>query len=88
MKQLENENDTNIENIFDKKVILYNDRINTFDHVVETLSEVCRHSIDECIRIAIEAHEYGKSICYTGSEEVCDTVLDILAENDLTVGME
>ncbi len=43
-----------------KELILYNDNINSFDFVIETLIEVCHHQPEQAEQCAFVAHNKGK----------------------------
>ena len=62
------------------KIILYNDDVNTFDHVIETLIRVCDHEPLQAEQCAILVHYTGKCDVKTGelSELVpkCSALLD------------
>lgn len=62
------------------KIILYNDEVNTFDHVIETLIRVCDHEPLQAEQCAILVHYTGKCDVKTGelSELVpkCSALLD------------
>lgn len=51
------------------KLILWNDHVNDMMYVVVALYEVCGLSDKECVRVMLEAHEKGKAVVKTGSEE-------------------
>jgi len=51
------------------EIILYNDDINTFDHVIETLIKVCQHTAEQAEQCAILVHYKGKCVVKTGSYE-------------------
>lgn len=48
------------------ELILFNDDVNTFDFVIETLIEVCMHSPEQAEQCAIIAHTKGKCGIKTG----------------------
>lgn len=50
-------------------LILYNDDVNTFDHVIETLINVCKHTYDQAEQCAIIVHFKGKCDVKSGSYE-------------------
>ncbi|MCB1194319.1 MAG: ATP-dependent Clp protease adaptor ClpS [Leptospiraceae bacterium] len=77
-----------ISNIYANKVILYNDDFNSFYHVEKCLVKICCKSKAESKRIALEAHNNGKAVCYTGSMEACETVAEKMGEANLTVSIE
>jgi ATP-dependent Clp protease adaptor protein ClpS len=49
------------------KLILHNDDINTFDYVMETLVEVCDHSMTQAEQCATITHYKGKCEVRSGS---------------------
>lgn len=46
--------------------MLHNDEVNTFDFVMETLVEVCKHSSNQAEQCAMIAHYKGKCEVLTG----------------------
>ncbi len=43
-----------------KKLVVYNDDINTFDWVIDTLVTVCRHSSEQAEQCTLIIHYKGK----------------------------
>jgi ATP-dependent Clp protease adaptor protein ClpS len=62
------------------EIILFNDDVNTFDHVIETLIKVCKHEPLQAEQCAILAHYKGKCSVKNGSIEeltpYCSALLD------------
>lgn len=52
--------DADIEKMY--QVVIFNDEVNTFDHVVECLVEIFTHSTGMASKLAWEAHNNGKAI--------------------------
>lgn len=48
-------------------IILYNDDVNTFQHVIETLVRVCDHTYEQAEQCAYIVHFSGKCTVKTGS---------------------
>ena len=61
--------------------------MNPFDHVEECLMKICFKSKNDAKRIALEAHNKCKAICYDGSIEACETVAAKMGEEGLTVSV-
>ena len=61
-------------------LILYNDDVNTFDHVIETLVNVCQHTYEQAEQCAIIVHFKGKCEVKSGSyaklKPLCTALLD------------
>ena len=43
-----------------RELVLYNDDVNTFDFVISTLIEVCKHEPEQAEQCAFVAHSKGK----------------------------
>lgn len=52
-----------------REIVLYNDDVNTFDHVIETLVSVCEHTWEQAEQCSIIVHYKGKCTVKTGSYE-------------------
>lgn len=63
-------------------LILWNDEVNTFEWVIETLIEICGHSTEQAEQCAMLIHYKGKYAVKTGSYEIlkpqCDAINDRL----------
>ncbi|MBS4041872.1 MAG: ATP-dependent Clp protease adaptor ClpS [Flavobacteriales bacterium] len=51
------------------EIVLYNDDVNTFDHVIETLVRVCDHTWEQAEQCSIIVHYKGKCTVKTGAME-------------------
>lgn len=61
-------------------LIVWNDEVNTFDWVIETLVEVCGHSYEQAEQCAYIIHFHGKYAVKEGSYDdlkpMCDAITD------------
>jgi len=48
------------------EIVLFNDNVNTFDHVISTLVEVCGHSFEQAEQCSLIVHYKGKCTVKTG----------------------
>ena len=66
--------------ILNNEIVLFNDDVNTFDHVIETLIRVCDHTDEQANQCALLVHYKGKCIVKTGSydelEPQCSSLLE------------
>jgi ATP-dependent Clp protease adapter protein ClpS len=69
-------------------VILLNDDWHTFDEVIIQLIKATGCSPEKALEIALEAHNEGEAVCFTGHKERCEHVASILEEIDLGVRIE
>ena len=51
------------------EIVLFNDEVNTFEHVIETLVHVCKHSYEQAEQCSLLVHYKGKCIVKTGVYE-------------------
>ena len=62
------------------EIILYNDDVNTFDHVIKMLVAHCGHTYEQAEQCAYIVHFSGKCVVKTGSyhklEPICAKLLD------------
>ena len=62
------------------EIVLYNDDVNTFDHVINTLVDVCSHTPIQAEQCALLVHYKGKCTVKTGSfdelEPQCSQLLN------------
>lgn len=52
---------------FNNEIIVYNDDVNTFDHVINTLIRVCDHTPEQAEQCSLIVHYNGKCTVKTGS---------------------
>ena len=73
------------------QLIVWNDEVNTFEWVIETLIEICGHSTEQAEQCALIIHSRGKyAVKYGGYDELkpmCDAITDrgINATVEITV---
>ncbi len=68
-----------------RELILFNDDVNTFEHVIESLIEVCNHDALQAEQCALIAHYNGRCGIMTGSLEELKTASDEMTDRELTV---
>ena len=54
----------------ENKLVLYNDDVNTFDFVIESLIEVCKHTLEQAEQCTMLVHYKGKCTVKTGDMEM------------------
>lgn len=62
------------------QIILYNDEVNTFDWVIESLVSVCRHEREQAEQCSVIVHHRGKCSVKVGNFDhlrpMCEALLD------------
>ena len=67
------------------QVSVLNDDYNTFDHVIDSLMEICNHSYLQAVQCSTLIHQTGKSSVYIDQWNHADEVYHDLQEEGLTV---
>jgi ATP-dependent Clp protease adaptor protein ClpS len=65
-------------------LVVFNDDVNTFDHVIDTLIRVCNHSAEQAEQCTLLIHFKGKCTVRTGTfdflkplrEAICEAGID------------
>ena len=82
------EKDAQLEEIvvsgIEKELVVFNDDFNTFDHVIETLIKVCKHSAEQAEQCTWIIHHNGQCSVKLGNMEslkplrdgICDRGID------------
>jgi ATP-dependent Clp protease adaptor protein ClpS len=52
-----------------KDLVVFNDDINTFDHVINTLIKVCKHTVEQAEQCTWIIHYKGKCAVKKGNEK-------------------
>lgn len=72
----------------EKNLILYNDNINTFEHVIKSLIKICRHDSEQAEQCAFIVHFNGKCAVKKGSFKKLKPIAEALSLQGLTVEIE
>jgi len=84
--QIEKESDLAISTQVEREheIILYNDDVNTFDHVINTLVAYCDHTLEQAEQCAYIVHHTGKCAVKSGSYEELKPISTKLLEAQLS----
>ena len=67
--------------VFQHEIVLHNDDVNTFDHVIDSLVSVCDHTVEQAEQCATLVHYKGKCAVKTGEykdlEPKCSKLLQL-----------
>lgn len=66
------------------EIVLYNDDVNTFDHVIDTLIYACDHSPEQAEQCSIIVHYKGKCTVKTGEYKELEPRCSMLLEAGLS----
>jgi ATP-dependent Clp protease adaptor protein ClpS len=71
-----------------KSIILYNDDVNSFDHVIECLMKYCNHSNVQAEQCALIINNKGKYAVKSGTISKLIPIYSALTMNNLTAEIE
>lgn len=66
------------------EIVLFNDDVNTFDHVIDTLIYACDHTPEQAEQCSIIVHYKGKCTVKTGIYEELEPRCSMLLEAGLS----
>ncbi|MEC3907503.1 ATP-dependent Clp protease adaptor ClpS [Tamlana sp. 2201CG12-4] len=66
------------------EIVLHNDDVNTFDHVIETLIYACDHTSEQAEQCALLVHYKGKCTVKTGEYDDLKPRCSMLLEAGLS----
>ncbi len=76
------------ESVAESALVLYNDHVNTFDHVINSLMATCKHKLMEAEQCAWIVHTAGKCIVKYGMYEELEPQCTSLLEKGLSAKIE
>ncbi len=71
-----------------RKLVLYNDDVNTFDFVIDCLMEICKHDELQAEQLAVLVHYKGKAIVKEGEAEKLAPMCTALTDRGLSAVIE
>jgi ATP-dependent Clp protease adaptor protein ClpS len=66
-----------------KDLVVFNDDFNTFDHVIETLVRICKHTLEQAEQCTWLIHHKGKCTVRTGAFEELDPMREAICEEGI-----
>ena len=81
IEKIQEELDVLIQETKKHEIILHNDDVNTFDHVIDSLVAVCDHTLEQAEQCSVLVHYKGKCTVKTGAykelEPKCSKLLQL-----------
>ncbi|MBL7986336.1 MAG: ATP-dependent Clp protease adaptor ClpS [Flavobacteriales bacterium] len=71
-----------------KEIILHNDDVNTFDHVIISLMEICGHELMQATQCAHIVHNNGKCSVKRGTFDRLEPMCNALHQQGLSADIE
>lgn len=74
--------------VYGHALVVYNDDVNTFDWVIESLIKVCKHTPEQAEQCSLLIHFNGKCAVKHGEEAELIPMKDALLERGITAKVE
>ncbi len=66
------------------ELIVYNDDVNTFDWVIQSLMDICRHSFEQAEQLSLIVHFKGRAVVKTAPFTVLLPMKDGLCDRGIS----
>ena len=73
---------------FSHRLVVWNDNVNTFDWVIETLIDICNHNQEQAEQCALLIHNVGKYDVKNGDMELLKPQRDAITERGINATIE
>lgn len=70
------------------KVIMHNDNHNTFDHVIDSIIDICGYNYLQAVQCTILVHEAKRCAIFEDLHSECEHVARLLSREGLKVTIE
>jgi len=77
-----------VEEVISKNLVVYNDHVNTFDYVIESLIKVCKHDVVQAEQCTYLIHYKGKCAVKTGEYDELESMCTALLDRNITAEIE
>ena len=94
MTTIEIDQETAVEDLIEnllaptKNIVVYNDDVNTFEHVILCLIKYCRHSLEQAEQCTHIIHNNGKCAVKSGNFNKLKPIYEALLENGILAKIE
>lgn len=69
-------------------LVVWNDEVNTFEWVIDSLMDICQHSEEQAEQCAMIIHFQGKYAVKNGEFDTLRTMRDAIAERSINATIE
>ncbi len=84
----EQDTDTLVADMHPYSLVVWNDEVNTFDWVIETLIQICKHSQEQAEQCALLIHFQGKYAVKQGDYDILKPMCDAITDRGIGATIE
>ena len=74
--------------INEKQIVVFNDDVNSFDHVIDTFCSILKHEPNQAHQCALIIHHNGKCSVKKGNWDMLLPMCEALLENQITAEIQ
>ncbi|HAE14871.1 MAG: ATP-dependent Clp protease adaptor ClpS [Chitinophagales bacterium] len=82
------ETTVSVEDLLGRHLVVHNDEVNTFDWVIQSLVEICRHSVEQAEQCAMIIHFKGKYAVRQGQDDTLRPMREALVDRGINATIE
>jgi len=88
--QTETEEEVLLDVVTDEQyqIVVFNDHVNTFDHVIQSLMTICKHEWIQAEQCALLIHITGKTVVKSGQYKEMERMCIALHDRSITAEIE
>ncbi|MEO6832487.1 MAG: ATP-dependent Clp protease adaptor ClpS [Chitinophagaceae bacterium] len=86
--QEQEQEDTEVLSENSHRIIVWNDDVNTFDWVIDSLMDICQHTLEQAEQCALIIHHAGKYAVKEGDFDVLRPQAEALIDRGINATME
>jgi len=88
--QTETEEEVLLDVVTDEQyqIVVFNDHVNTFDHVIQSLMTICKHEWIQAEQCALLIHTTGKTVVKSGPYKEMERMCTALHDRSITAEIE
>lgn len=80
--------EVNLKEMLSSRIVVYNDDVNTFEHVILSFERILNHSYEQAEQCAYLIHHKGRCSVKTGMKDELKPYRDALIERELDARIE
>ncbi len=69
-------------------LVVWNDEVNTFEWVIETLIKICEHTTEQAEQCALLIHSQGKYVVKKGEYDILKPMCDAITDRGIGATIE
>ena len=77
-----------VEVAYSHQLVVYNDDVNTFDWVIESLMKICKHTLEQATQCAMFIHFKGKYAVKNGDYDTLKPMCNSITERGINATVE